>query len=102
MLNDLTLLQAGQIYGLAYQGKLLYAFRLPKGHLASVSAPLPPGIVWSPLARGQVVHDLAVRLGIFDVLVARLGKFIDDRYTPAMVRRSLRSVLCPPPPGYWQ
>ena len=102
-MNDLVLLQAGNIYGLAYDGKLLYAFRMrPASGLASVSAPIPPGTVWTELASGEAVHDLALRLGIFDELVAQMGKMIDDRYTPAMVRRSLRSVLHPPPPGYWQ
>ena len=98
-MNDLVLLRAGNIYGLAYGGKLLYAFRMrPASGLASVSARLPPGTVWTPLASGQTVHELVHSLGIFDELVAQLYKFIDDRYTPAMVRRSLH----PPPPGYWQ
>ena len=102
-MNDLVLLRAGNIYGLAYASKLLYAFKLKTdAPCQSVSAPIPPNILWTELARGQVVHDLALRLGIFDELVAQMGKMIDDRYTPAMVRRSLRSVLHPPPPGYWQ
>jgi hypothetical protein len=85
----------------AYGGKLLHAWReQDKTTLQSVSAPVPTE--WTTVATGDAVHELLVSLGIFDMLVARLGDHLENVVSSRARRRWLARTLFAGRPAPWQ
>jgi hypothetical protein len=75
-LDKLVLLRApGPIWAVAYDGKLLYAWRVvTEGHKpTSTQRPIPPGTVWTPISYGPEVSQLLKNQGILEIMVAKLA-----------------------------
>ncbi len=89
-LTGLALLVAktpsGPAWAVAFENHILYAWRVQNPtRPQSVSAPMPPPDAWQQVAVGQQAHDLLVKFGIFDRLVARLGENLANRCKPRKV-----------------